>query len=113
MRAGWIRLLDFARPIVIVLAIVIGCASAGALITSRLYWGYWLVVPSADWAVSRLASTERFTICCAEPLSGRIALRLAAIDEWYGEVGQNLPLALIKRGAEPLTDDAVPSSVVP
>jgi hypothetical protein len=94
----WIRWLEFIKPNLIVLAIVIGCSSAAALITSRLYWGYWLVVPSADWVVSGLASTERFTdfFCCIDPLSGRTALRQAAQAEWEGTGDapvRNLPLA--------------------
>jgi hypothetical protein len=83
---GISRSLDFIRPIVIVIAIVLGCASAAALTTSRLYWGYWILLPAADWAVSPLASTQRFTsfFCCTDAQSGRKALMQAAQGEWEG-----------------------------
>jgi hypothetical protein len=117
LNARWIRVLEFMKPISIVLAIIIGCSSAAALTTSRLYWGYWLLVPSADWAVSGLASTERFTTSCCgtDPQSGRTALREAARTEWDGAGNppvEHLPLALIRQGVEPLTDEAVPASVL-
>src|SRR5262245_23930488 len=97
----------------IAIAIVLGCSLAGTLMTSRLYWGYWLVLAGADWAVSSLGSTERVTIfCCNSPQSGNQALEEIAQEPWgIGMVGNapvhNLPVALLRHGLRPATDEAL------
>jgi len=105
-------------PVLVVLAAMVGGAAFGALTTSRIYWGYWLRVPSADWLVADLASTERFTVfaCCDRPSeSGRSALQTVAgvRMEGAGDVPvANLPAAMIRRGVPPTSDLAVPAPVL-
>jgi hypothetical protein len=74
------------KATLVVAAILVGCAGAAALITSRLYWGYWIALRSAN-VVASLASLERFTTfrCCGpnDSRSGRQALHDAVNTEFY------------------------------
>ena len=102
----------------VVAAIIVGCASAAALITSRLYWGYWIAPPSAN-VVASLASIERFTTfwCCTpnDSRSGHQALHNAAQTAFHGAGDwpiANLPAALVRRDLEPDHEEAVPPAMM-
>lgn len=106
------------KPVLIVVAAMVFGAVLGALTTSRVYWGYWLRVPSADWLVADVASTERFTVfaCCDRPSeSGHTALQTVAgvpMQAAGDAPVANLPAAIIRRGVPPTSDLAVPATVL-
>jgi hypothetical protein len=97
--------------------IVIGCSSTACLATSRLYWGYWIFPPSADWVVSSVVSIERFTTfsCCRPSQSGQQAVQSAAEIPFHGAgdpLDSNLPKALIRRGLKPDSAQSLPATLI-
>jgi hypothetical protein len=92
------------------------CGTIAALLTSRLYWGYWLRLPPADWEVASLASVERFSNFSYDGRdSGRDALMVAARTPWRGSGNppvHNLPAALLARGLSPSSGDPVPPDLL-
>jgi hypothetical protein len=98
-------------------AIVIGCSSVACFATSRLYWGYWVFRPSANWLVSSMVSVERFTtfLCCSPNPSGPSAVQAAATIEFRGagdDLTGNLPAAMLRRGLEPVSAESVPTELL-
>ena len=107
------------KATLVVAAILIVCAGTPALITSRLYWGYWIALPSAANVANSFASLERFTTfgCCGpnDARSGRRALHYAANIEFH-YAGDwpiaNLPASLVRRELEPESEEAVPTAMM-
>jgi hypothetical protein len=106
------------KATLVVVTMIVGCAGAPALITSKLYWGYWIAPPSAN-VVASLASLERFTTfhCCTpnDSRSGHRALHDSAQTEFHGAGDwpvANLPATLVQRNLEPDSEDAVPAAMM-
>ena len=107
-----------SRRLYFVSALLIPCVGVfAAVITSRIYWGYWLTPPSSDATARHLAQVERFSsIWRQSQSSGRAALIKAAcyVDDTSGESPHGrFPAALIARRLHPSSPDPVASSLLP
>ncbi len=93
--------------------IIAVCGVLGFALTTRLYWGYWLVPPRCELTAASIASVERYSSFSWDATSkdGRAAL----IEDagWArGGIGESpmgrLSEVLLDRGLTPTTDEAVP-----
>jgi hypothetical protein len=100
-------------------AIIAGCTVLACMATARLYWGYWIFIPSANWLVAPIASVERFTTfsCCtpSDARSGASAVEAGARLPFFGAgdwPARNLPEALVIGHLLPTNADAVSATVL-
>jgi hypothetical protein len=108
-----------ARANFLVWAIIAGCSGIGCVGTARLYWGYWLVLPSAKALVTPLAFVERFTTfsCCtsSDSKSGAAAVETGAKFPFYGAGDWpegNFPKALLAAHMLPTSEDVVSGNLL-
>jgi hypothetical protein len=105
------------RHILLSLLLVLAGGAAGGMITSRLYWGYWLTPPDSGRTISELTSVERFSafVWDGSDTSGKdVLLDAAKAENWIsGETPMGrVAAALVRRDLVPVTSEPVPPNLL-